>query len=704
MSRQTSPPADPGDQYMKIMNEKEQTLQGLRGGFTALHASSHPATAKAFTNLQQEIIANAGNTFYEQIKSVSYHPDLQLLEAIVETKKDYGYNGSLCSPGSYAFVRFYLNYGHGWEDQGHSAVNEHDIPTGTDCTKHPEKPLSYSASLKISPKTNRCSVHVLPQVRAVLEWNKIPPANNPNYSSIWGNTFNDHIQIKPAKEFTLSPVFNELLEQAILHPHLKLADAASLIPGGAAALEQSKAGYNAKPLELDALVALYKTHTSVSQSRFTLPHLSTILANYDSIAIAKSIDVWGKLGLDLSGILADLIKTNADVAYEQLESLGLDYNLEQFVASFRIKRPAGYSGDLCTHGSLEYVAFWADWGNNCRWDYVGTAAVNVHDINDIPKEGLSYAAVLPYDFNKIRKLCANPEVVKIRAVLSWSVPPSKADANKLEYYGNRLDAYIQVKPGVGTGTLKPIINILGGIPVDHISDTDGLTIPGATFAFNQQPVYDNSPFGGIIVVQGPLFTGHKYRIKVTDLNTLATSYVNNDLLIVGYLPVPPYVQYNTLSVDAQNYYTFSGFDQNTDSILARFNPGSNNLLKLELEIEGVTGMFTKYLQMDNSAPQITLDVADMGDCSHYTVGNDITGSYSVYDAHLASYTLASTFGGSVNGFSNVSNIFSFPTVGTTSPCGKISLAAVEKTIYNSQWTGNESATEQIICLQGFKKQ
>jgi hypothetical protein len=47
--------------------------------------------------------------------------------------------------------------------------------------------------------------------------------------------------------------------------------------------------------------------------------------------------------------------------YEQIENIGLDYNLEQFVASIRIKQAAGYSGDLCSAGSLEYVTFWADW-------------------------------------------------------------------------------------------------------------------------------------------------------------------------------------------------------------------------------------------------------------------------------------------------------------------------------------------------------
>jgi len=687
------------------MNENEQHLQILRSSFNALHSLSHPTTAKAFANLKEKVVAYSGNTFYEEIRSVSYNPDIYLLEAIIATKKDYGYNGNLCAEGSYAFVRFYVNYGTGWEDQGYTAVNEHDIPTGVDCKKHPEKPLSYSASLKIVPKANKCSIHVLPRVRAVLEWNKIPPANDPNYASIWGNTVDDFIQIKPYKEFIIAnPVFNQLVELTVLHPNLKIADAAKLVPGGELALNQSKSTFSTEPLELSALAHLYKETALVSPARYGLQYVLPVLKSYNSVTIASSIDTWNKLGIDFGTIINELEQTNADIGYEQLESLGLDYNLEQFVASFRVKRPLGYSGDLCSTGSLEYVAFWADWGNNCKWEYLGTTTVNVHDINNIPKEGISYAAVLPYDFNKVRKLCTHPEVVKIRAVLSWNATPSTTDADELEYWGNRLDAYIQVKPGVNTGVLEPIFNILGGIPVDKISDVDGLTIPGAKFALNQAAVNDHSPFGGVIVIQGPSFAGKKYRIKVTNMNTLATYYINNDFVVVGWLMVPPYVQYTIVQADPVDfYYNYQAFEKNTDNVLARFSPGTNDMLKLELEIAGVAGVFTKFIQMDNSAPVINLQIDDLGDCSHYKVGDVIIGSYSVSDAHLLSYSLVSSFGGSVTGTSNISDSFAFLTAGTNSPCGKISLTAYEKTIYDSQWTNNASYTEQIICLQQAKK-
>ncbi|MEP6748466.1 MAG: hypothetical protein ABJB86_12115, partial [Bacteroidota bacterium] len=670
----------------------------------------HPAAEKMLSVFKESVVAHSGNAFYEELQSISYNPDFQILEAIFATRQDNGYNGNLCADGSVAFVRFFLDYGSGWEDQGYTGVNEHDIPTGTDCSKHAEKPLSYSASLKITPKAEYCKTHVLPKARAILEWNKIPPAGDPNYNSIWGDTVDDNIQIKPRKIIIFENAnFAQLVELAVANPALKLSDAAKLITGGEATLQQSQASLTAQPLELAALVNLYKSTnsaTAVTPGRYGLKNIQSVLTSFDSNVISQNIELWKQYGIDWTSIVAELEKTNADVSYEQIENVGLDYNLEQFVASFRVKRPGGYSGDLCSSGSLEYVAFWADWNNDCNWDYVGTTTVNVHDINNIPKDGLSYAAILPYDFNKIRKQCANPEVVKIRAVLSWNIAPSAKDADKLEYWGNRVDTYIQIKPGAGTGTLEPVINILGGIPVDKISDATGLTVPGAKFALNQVAVNDDSPFGGVIVVQGPPFDLYRYRIKVTNMNTLASYYIASDFTAVGWLMVPPFVQYTNVIADpVTHYYNYQPFEKNTDNVLARWSPGTNDLLKLEMDIEGVAGVFTKYIQMDNMAPGYTLSVDDMGDCTHYKMGDTIAGSYSVNDAHLLNYSLVCTFGGSISGASNTvgTPAFSFPTAGATTPCGKVTLIAYERTIYDSQWTNNYSYTEQIICLQPQKK-
>jgi len=63
---------------------------------------------------------------------------------------------------------------------------------------------------------------------------------------------------------------------------------------------------------------------------------------------------------------------------EELTCVGLATAFDSLAAVIHVKRPAGYSGDLCHAGSVEYVAFWADWNNDGTWDeYLGTTQVNV---------------------------------------------------------------------------------------------------------------------------------------------------------------------------------------------------------------------------------------------------------------------------------------------------------------------------------------
>src|SRR5215470_9410096 len=87
-----------------------------------------------------------GNTSYEEITCVGYNLDKLQLEATVQIKRPTGYGGDLCSDGTIEYVRFFLDYGAGFEDQGVMGFNVHDIPNSTDCAKDATKPLSFIAS------------------------------------------------------------------------------------------------------------------------------------------------------------------------------------------------------------------------------------------------------------------------------------------------------------------------------------------------------------------------------------------------------------------------------------------------------------------------------------------------------------------------------------------------------------------------------
>ena len=108
-----------------------------------------------------------GNTTYEQVSCLGFNPHLNLLEATVQIKLPGGYNGLLCSPGSTEYVRFYIDYGSGWEDAGLAAFNSHDIPNTLDCANKKDKPLSYVVTTVLEPKKELCTKPVLPRVRAI---------------------------------------------------------------------------------------------------------------------------------------------------------------------------------------------------------------------------------------------------------------------------------------------------------------------------------------------------------------------------------------------------------------------------------------------------------------------------------------------------------------------------------------------------------
>lgn len=659
--------------------------------------------------------AIAYNTGYEEITSIGYNPATQIIEATIHVKRNYGFSGNLCTAGSYNYVRFYLDYGSGWIDQGYAGINNHDIPTDKDCTKKDEKPLSYVVSMQINPKKNFCEKAVIPKARAILAWSVIPPANMPDYIPAWGNAFDCAIQIAPRIKYKFIDAelnIGKILQLAIDNPMLSIAQAAETVPDGKNFLQEASSSVLVKDHNISELISLYKNEKlAVSPGRFGLKAIKEIQYNPDISFASQQIEYLKKIGFKWDIAVKEILQTSANTSYEELTDVGLDYNKEQFVASVHVKKSAGYSGNLCNAGSYEYVAFWADWNNNCEWEYLGTASVNVHDLGTIPKDGLCYSATLPYNFQHRRKKCSNPNVVKVRAVLSWNIPPSTTNPNSLKTWGNLLDRYVQVKPGaeIPVGTVNPFIYILGGIPEDKVSNFSGLTTLGATFALNAVPVETGAPFAGIVVIQGPSFPGYKYRIKVTNLATSASHYLTDALWLVGYGPsiFPPHnsvVKYKTIN-PTLDYYDYQNrgidFDENVDNVLARWEPGTNDKWQIDLDIQGIPGVFTKVIQMDNTKPVALLNIDNNGDCTHYKLGDTITGHFTATDDYISSYQLSSSFVGLIESgnVNTVNNAFAFTTNPNGTPCGSIGLVVYEKTIHDSVNTGAHTPVQEIVCLK-----
>lgn len=649
-------------------------------------------------------------TSYEQLTCVGYNPDTTNMEATFSIKRSVGYFGNLCLAGSLEHVRFYLDFhdGMGFIDQGSVAINVHDIPDDKDCKGNSIFPISYVATLqKKTSKFSICENPMLPTLRAILSWSTDPPVNSPNWLPVWGNALNCDVQLKPS--WILKPDkfqfdLSNYLTLAASSPNLTVTQLSAISGVDIAAL-------NPQPLPPKLSDLIQKSERlKVPSARFAFKTISHMIKYPLSEITMMNKAILSEAKIDYVKLIDQLVvkqpidTSKANVDYEELECLGLDYNTESLVATLCIKKNVGYSGDLCDAGSKEFVSFWINWNNPCKWEYLNTAELTVHDIKMKGKE-LCYSVSLPLDATFHRKLCANPNVVQVRSVLSWNVPPSTTDPNHLEYYGNRVDSHIQIKPGNILDPHNPmaLFTIIGGIDVDHVNDVTGLTKPGSVFAFNASVVPTGAPFGGVIVINGPSFLGFKYRFKITNLTNGSWYYLNNSLDTVGWSLTWPYSPWYSQSPDVNHYYDFLPSNKNLLNVLARFTPGTDDKLLVEMDVFGIPGVFSKTIQMDNTSPVIQLQVDDGGDCTKYKKGDTITGHYYVNDLHISSWDFGSNWGGGISGTSNTpampGDAFSIPTPANAYPCGGVSLWAIDKTIVDSQYVGHYIPAYYNICLR-----
>lgn len=133
------------------------------------------------------------DTTYERLSQVGYDPEFEELHAKVDIKKLFGYSSDVLINGSEEFVRFYLSYDGGakWLDQGMRSVNVVDA--------HMPRPLSYEVTLPLIAAKGHNPANSRLKVRAILSWNSPPPVGAPNWTPVWGNVLDSHIQIKDSQ-------------------------------------------------------------------------------------------------------------------------------------------------------------------------------------------------------------------------------------------------------------------------------------------------------------------------------------------------------------------------------------------------------------------------------------------------------------------------------------------------------------------------
>lgn len=695
-----NPSAEAGDDVPQETNPPQPPqLPRERAHFRALLAGNPNYFGNLAASPLTPIKPIQSNKTYEEIGCVGFHPQSRRLDAVVYVKQPFGYGGDICSQGSQECVRFYLSYddGAGWVDLGTASFTAYDVPQGTVGARR----LEYAVSVPCAPLEKLCLFRNVLKVRAILSWDQCPPANQPNWLPVWGEVHNTYIQVQPRRRFPWFELVNEY--KIKLPPQI-----APLLD-----LDQTVVLKDPVDLSLAQLHALYKDK-SVEPHRYALPAVQKLLAAPTfggEFATLPAQGLFADLGLKADDALGPILNPgDGNTFYEELECVGFNPVTNELAAVLRVQRPNGYSGGPCTQGSREYVTFWADLNNNGTFETcLGTASVQVFDIQNIPPEGLEYSVYLPVNFGAYKRLCQQgPRLIPIRAVLSWANPAPCAFPNKAPVWGNREDTLILLPPGRPTqpGDFEPVLYNISTIAVCDIDQASGLTSSG------------ERPFGGAVYIVGDIPGANslpgpdriKYKLSVRQLNPFPLppgpwQPVANDFNVTieqqaGVLTQFPFLQ----QVEGAGYYTYRDYGIGLGNwrrlvapyvgLLGVWNTAKPMAGLWQIRVDALDTLTnTAYtadttlcpdgttrqdviVLLDEELPVPAITITDYSTdggvtwqpaipCDEFVAGVLIRGTYSVSDDHFGSLSLSVEPAGPANGATPSPASRSYPIVPTT---------------------------------------
>ena len=651
-----------------------------------------------------------GDTAFEQLVCIGYRPQLKRLDGVVQIKQPVGYSGGICTAGSQEYVRFFASTDNGatWLDLGLTSFTVWDVPG--------PKPLDFDVSIPVDLAAKCCKDVNLVLIRGILSW-EVPPTS-PTGPVVWGNGLDVTVQVAP---FALGTLADLLLCLPVPIEPEAVSEVASL--------DQIVEFGPAPQLTPQQLHNLYKD-TEVPQSRYLLSQVTELLAN--PVALSAAAHQPGPVlggDVDLSAIIGIIIDPQGDEYYEQLGCVGLNTVTDELAATIDVKQSAGYAGGLCTRGSQEYVAFWADWGSG--FEYAGTTSVNVHDISPIPAGGLQYSVGLPFPQALTRrKQCqAGPLTVIVRAVLSWNTPPSDTNPFAVPVWGGHLEARVLIPPGQPVTGGGPVLESIGSMPVVTISDATGLAT--GTSLVPAIGVANACPFGAALEFTGHVINpatglfggpGIQYRILVSTNGGVSSTPMTQPFYITLSTSPFPVLQTPDPVTGWVNYREVSGVVDVVGNILGSWMTSGNGQLWISMEAQqsGVpigTATSWKLVQLDNTAPDpVTIDITSgAGSCGDFTQGDAIEGSYVAADnedLRSVSILVEPSMGQNVTPAKTVvghtlveeDGTWSLQTLATTEPCGYVVIAtATDNTIVNSGFVGFETQAFVGFCLRAAKE-
>jgi hypothetical protein len=124
------------DELKKAVQKSQATMQEShvkeRNTFKTLLLTNPNYFGNLVSSQFTPVLSISGNTFYEELRCIGYHPQQRRLEGVVYIYQPSGYGTDVCGPGSPEYVRFYLSFDSGatWVDQGVTSFQAFNIPEG----------------------------------------------------------------------------------------------------------------------------------------------------------------------------------------------------------------------------------------------------------------------------------------------------------------------------------------------------------------------------------------------------------------------------------------------------------------------------------------------------------------------------------------------------------------------------------------------
>ncbi len=655
----------------------------------------------------------AGNTTYEELVCVGYQPQLKQLNAVVHLKLSSGYSGGICTAGSQEYVKFFASTDDGatWTELGTTSFTAWDVPG--------PKPLEFDVTLPVDLAERCCRDENIVLIRAVLSWS-VPPggAGDP---VIWGNGLDVHVQVAPLALGTLASLL-ECLELPFEPGEVgKFVDLEQVVEFGAAT---QLAPAQLHELYKDGDVPQHRYLLSAAQQLLNDPAALSAAANKSEAELIPGLAEV----VDVGGIVKTLAEPQGNETYEQLGCVGLNTATYALVATVDVKLSGGYSGDLCTAGSYEYVAFWADWG--AGYEYVGTTSVNVHDIASNPAGGLQYAVALPFPQALTRRRpCADgAQTVPIRAVLSWATPPSQTNPYAVPFWGGHLETNVLIPPGEVITGGGPDLESIGSMAVGLINKVTGLAKGQSLVGFEANAC----PFGGEINFSGHVInpaggfggSGFEYRILISTNKGASFTPMTKQFHVQtnNYSSLPPVQSTVPQTPDAEGWCSCLE-DSSTDvdvvgNILGYWQTVGNEQLWIAMEVRkgpgNPIGSPTPWtlIQLDNTAPSpIAVEITSGGgSCGDFKPGVTIEGTYSAADnedLRLVTIEVEMPMKGSkltktpvLETLTEERGTWELETSTESAPCGyTIVVRAWDNTIVDSGTIGWSNAEYTGLCLR-----